>query len=126
MPKLPNHVSGMVRNCAWPGWLGFHFLELTASELRDAPLSPITPRSGGTLMLKYVPRTGAWGEADAHQVTLTPADDPDRTVELQQAGVGAVRIHRAAWSDLPTTPARANRDSICRRVNAWASRRRVR
>ncbi len=36
------------------------------------------------------------------QVALTPAGDPDRTVERQQAGVGAVRFHRATWSDLPT------------------------
>ncbi|TMQ14338.1 MAG: hypothetical protein E6J90_27065 [Deltaproteobacteria bacterium] len=78
------------------------FLDLLVSELRDAPPSPAKPGSDGTLMLKYVPRTGAWGEAELHQVTLTPADDPDRTVERHQAGVGAVRFHRAAWSDLPT------------------------
>jgi hypothetical protein len=52
-------------------------------------------------MLKYVLRTGTWGEADVHQVTLTPADDPDKTVGHRQAGVGAVRFHHAAWSDLP-------------------------
>ena len=52
-------------------------------------------------MLKYVPCTGAWGEADVHQATLTPAGDPDRAIERLQAGVGTVR-HRAAWSDLPT------------------------
>jgi len=52
--------------------------------------------------LKYVPRTGAWGDADLHQVTLTPDGDPDRTVERRQHGVGVVRFHHAAWSDLPT------------------------
>jgi Acetoacetate decarboxylase (ADC) len=83
-------------------WMGFRFLDVTVSELRDRPSSPTTPRSDGTLMLKYVPRTGEWGEAELHQVTLTPADDPDRTLERQQAGVGAVRFHRATWSDLPT------------------------
>jgi Acetoacetate decarboxylase (ADC) len=84
------------------GWMSFRFLDLTVSELRDAPPSPTMPRSDGTLMLKYVPRTGAWGEAELHQVTLTPASDPDRMVERQQVGVGAVRFHRATWSDLPT------------------------
>lgn len=84
------------------GWMGFRFLDLAVSELRDPPASQAKPRSDGTLMLKYVPRTGAWGEAELHQVTLTPAEDPDKTVERQQVGVGAVRFHRAAWSDLPT------------------------
>jgi hypothetical protein len=54
------------------------------------------------MMLKYVPRTGAWGETELQQVTLSPAGDPDRTIERRQAGVGSVRFHRAAFSDLPT------------------------
>jgi hypothetical protein len=53
-------------------------------------------------MLKYILRTGAWGEAELQQVTLTPSADPDRTIERQQMGVGTVRFHPAAWSDLPT------------------------
>jgi hypothetical protein len=53
-------------------------------------------------MLKYVPRTGAWGEHELCQVTLTPADDPDNIVESRQLGDGAVRFQRAAWRDLPT------------------------
>jgi Acetoacetate decarboxylase (ADC) len=84
------------------GWMGFRFLDLTVSHLCDAPPSPTKPRSDGTLMLKYVPRTGTWGEAELHQVTLSPAGDPDRMVVRHQLGVGAVRFHRAAWSDLPT------------------------
>jgi hypothetical protein len=83
-------------------WMGFLFLEVTVSNLHDQPLSASTARSDGVLMLKYIPRTGAWGEADLHQVTLTPAEDPDRMVERHQVGVGAVRFHRADWSDLPT------------------------
>ena len=53
-------------------------------------------------MLKYVPRTGSWGEHDVCQVTLTPAEDHDNTIESRQLGRGAVRFHRAAWRDLPT------------------------
>ncbi len=50
------------------GWMGFRFLDLAVSDLRDAPqvqqqVQQTTP-SDGTLMLKYVPRTEAWGEAD--------------------------------------------------------------
>jgi len=84
------------------GWLGFRFLDLSVSDLRHE----LSPQSGspsdGTLMLKYTPRTSAWGEADLHQVTLTPADDPDRVIENRQAGVGTVRFNQATWSDLPT------------------------
>jgi hypothetical protein len=53
-------------------------------------------------MLKYTPRTGAWGETDLCQVTLTPAGDPDNLIEQRQTGAGAVRFRQAAWSDLPT------------------------
>jgi len=84
------------------GWMGFRFLELEVSQLREAdPVRPVAA-SDGTLMLKYVPRTGAWGETDLCQVTLTPADDPDNQVDQRQTGVGAVRFHKAGWSDLPT------------------------
>ena len=84
------------------GWMGFRFLALEVSQLHDAdPVRPSTT-SDGTLMLKYTPRTGAWGETELCQVTLTPADDPDNHVEQRQTGAGKVRFHKADWSDLPT------------------------
>jgi acetoacetate decarboxylase len=89
------------QTCA-AGWMGFRFLDLAVSNLRAASAQPPGSPSDGTLMLKYVPRTGAWGEAELHQVTLTPASDPDKTIEQHQMGVGTVRFHHAAWSDLPT------------------------
>jgi hypothetical protein len=82
--------------------MGFRFFDLTVSDLRDAPAAPIKAPSDGMLMLKYIPRTGAWSEAELRQVTFTPAADLDRTIERQQTGVGTVRFHHAAWSDLPT------------------------
>ena len=84
------------------GWMGFRFLDLEVSQLHDADPVRASAASDGTLMLKYVPRTGAWGENDLCQVTLTPADDPDNHIEQRQTGVGAVRFHKASWSDLPT------------------------
>ena len=84
------------------GWMGFRFLDLTVAEFREAAPSPVKQHSDGTMMLKYVPRTGAKGEADVNQVTITPAEDPETTIERRQAGVGAVRFHRATISDLPT------------------------
>lgn len=85
-------------------WMGFRFLDLDVSALHDAPplLSPEAASSDGTLMLKYVPRTGTWGEAALRQVTLTPAGDPHNTIERRQSGLGTVRFHRATWADLPT------------------------
>ncbi|HLG83940.1 MAG TPA: acetoacetate decarboxylase family protein [Bradyrhizobium sp.] len=84
------------------GWMGFRFLELSVTDLRAAPIAQTTASSDGTLMLKYVPRTGAWGEHDVCQVTLTPAEDPNNVVQSRQLGQGAVKFHRAAWGDLPT------------------------
>jgi hypothetical protein len=84
------------------GWMGFRFLDVTVAELRDAAPPPARTPSDGTMMLKYLPRTGARGETDLQQVTITPAGDPDMTIERQQTGVSAVRFHRASVSDLPT------------------------
>lgn len=84
------------------GWMGFRFLALEVSQLRDAAPVSNSPGSDGTLMLKYTPRTGAWGETDLCQVTLTPADDPDYQIARRQTGQSSVRFHHATWSDLPT------------------------
>lgn len=56
----------------------------------------------GTLMLKYVPRTGEWGKAEICQITFTPIGTPALTVELQKPATGAIAFRRAAWADLPT------------------------
>jgi len=84
-------------------WMGFRFLELRVTEIEDSAgatrqESPLE----GTLMLKYVPRTGAWGEADICQVSFTPARTPDLTVESCKAAKGSLTFHRAPWRDLPT------------------------
>jgi Acetoacetate decarboxylase (ADC) len=105
-PKLYAEIAeprswGGARLCT-AGWMGFRFLELEVSDLHDVPLAHQPAASDGTLMLKYTPRTGEWGEADVSQVTLTPTADPDRMVEHRRVGTGAVRFHPASWSDLPT------------------------
>lgn len=67
-PKLyadieePRRWNGV--QIATAGWMGFRFLELEVSQLQDAELNQQGPASDGTLMLKYKPRTGAWGETD--------------------------------------------------------------
>jgi len=82
-------------------WMGFKFLELRATAVVGAVCEPAAPMDG-TLMLKYVPRTGAWGEADICQVSFTPALTRDLTVESRKLADGSVTFHRAAWRDLPT------------------------
>ena len=44
-------------------WMGFRFLDLRVTELVEpAGETRPEPQMDGTLMLKYVPRTGAWGD----------------------------------------------------------------
>jgi hypothetical protein len=105
-PKLYAEISeprrwGGVQSCT-AGWMGFRFLELEASQLQETASKQRGAASDGTLMLKYKPRTGAWGETDLCEVTLTPADDPDNHIEQRQTGAGTLRFHKASWSDLPT------------------------
>jgi hypothetical protein len=50
-------------------WMGFRFLDLRVTELAELIGETIpAPQMDGTLMLKYVPRTCAWGEADICEV----------------------------------------------------------
>jgi acetoacetate decarboxylase len=84
-------------------WMGFKFLELDVSEADQPAGEPATgPSLDGTLMLKYVPRTGAWGEPEVCQVSFTPAVTPDLTVEWRRPAAGHVRFIRSTWQDLPT------------------------
>ncbi len=74
------------------GWLGHRFLELAVSDLRDVPSGPqpvagLPGPSDGTLHYKYIPRTGAWGEAEVAQACLTPAAGS----AARQAAVGLLR-----------------------------------
>lgn len=83
--------------------MGFKFLELDVTETAQLRIEPIPEAAlEGTLMLKYVPRTGAWGEAEVCQVSFTPAATPDLTVEWRKPAEGGVRFIRSTWQDLPT------------------------
>jgi hypothetical protein len=85
-------------------WMGFRFLELEVTGLREGiPDRLQAPARDGTLMLKYLPRTSAWGEADTCQVTLTPAAGRGVTIDRCESGDGRVGFRRATWEDLPTT-----------------------
>ena len=100
IPEL-RRVDG-VYHCQ-ASWMGFRFLDLRVTELVE-PIGETgpAPQMDGTLMLKYVPRTGAWGEADICEVSFTPALTPDLTTESTKAAEGNVRFHHAKWRELPT------------------------
>ena len=84
-------------------WMGFKFMDMTLSDLTPAPAAaPSAAQKDGLLHYKYMPRTGAWGEADAAYVTLTPAATPQRVEKEAWRGQGSVQFHRATWEDLPT------------------------
>jgi hypothetical protein len=84
-------------------WMGFQFLELRVSETLMTSDPPLRQSElEGTLMLKYIPRTGEWGEAEVCQVTFTLMDTPDLTVEWRKPSTGTIAFRRAAWADLPT------------------------
>ena len=52
-PEQPRLWAGAQIGIA--AWIGFRFLDLTVSELRDAAPSPVKTPSDGTMMLKYSP-----------------------------------------------------------------------
>jgi hypothetical protein len=95
-------------------WLGFAFLDMTmtcAEELPEERRAEYMARSqygDGTLLHKYIPRTGEpWTEADASYFTFTPvASTPNRVKAAKPPqitlGTGTVAFHRARWQDLPT------------------------
>jgi acetoacetate decarboxylase len=95
-------IFGGIHYCQ-AAWMGFSFLELKVGSLR-APPSSAAPQSNsdGTLMLKYMPRTGNWGESDVCQVTLTPVANSSVTVDRRQLGSCTVRFAPAEFRDLPT------------------------
>ena len=86
-------------------WVGFCFLELRITELVEQSVENAVAQQGsgaGDLHLKYIPKTGAWGEADACYVTHIPAATPNKKVIQKWSGSGEVKIHEARWEDMPT------------------------
>jgi hypothetical protein len=106
IPKLyaeipPLAVHGINAYVARASWLGFEFarmelhLEARIESESDDPGYPI-------LAYKYVPKTGALGEADCEYAIAVPSDDPSRRVVESWQGAGSVSFFEAAWEDMPT------------------------
>jgi len=106
IPKIyaeipPLAVNGINAYVARASWLGFEFARM---EIRlhapidgepDGPADPI-------LAYKYIPRTGARGEADCEYAIVVPSEDPSRRVIESWEGSGSVTFFEAAWRDMPT------------------------
>lgn len=92
---------------ATASWLGFKFLDLRLSGLRQQSTAEIeavlASQSGdGILHYKYMPRTGEWGAADIAYPVLTPAATPNRKILERWQGDGQVEFHVTRWEDMPT------------------------
>lgn len=101
----PVETDGVTRVTA--SWLGFKFLDLAVERLTELTRDEIASRqegltNGGDLHLKYIPKTGAWGEADVCYVTHIPAAVPNRKILQQWSATGEVCFHPARWEDMPT------------------------
>lgn len=108
--ELPEPVVCRGETHLAASWLGFRFLDMKLSNMKEIdPESfprPAPPRTDGVIEgqmhYKYVPRTGAWGEADAAYPVISPAGGPNALVKRMWKGDGAIEFHRARWEDLPT------------------------
>lgn len=99
LPPLRRHEGEIVCEASWDG---FRFATLRLAGL-GGTLDTAAEASQGLLHYKYIPRTGAPGEADAAYAVLTPAEGGHLRVESQIAARDAFCIfHRATWEELPT------------------------
>jgi len=81
-------------------WGGFEFLHMSVRDLRSGPVIPTAalPR----FHHKYVPRTGAWGQADADYIVASPANPVDTRLVATATGTASVSLTRATFDQLPT------------------------
>lgn len=105
--ELPQPVESDGVTSINASWLGFRFLDITVSDLIELSPEQIDSArkantSAGDLHLKYIPRSGEWGESDVEYVTHIPAATPNKRVLEQWAGTGTVSFHRARWEDMPS------------------------
>ena len=101
----PTVLNGNYRLTA--SWMGFQFLELEATDLRQQSAAEIdafvqSQTGDGLLHYKYMPRTGEWGQADSAYAVLTPAAAPNQTIQERWLGTGRVQWRAARWEDMPT------------------------
>jgi hypothetical protein len=95
---IGNSYSGIA------AWQGFRFAEVVATDLEEAAVE--LPPAGGSFHYKFIPRTGAQGEADTAYLEYAP---PNRAatgysglrVVRRMTGKGSFKFHTARWEDVP-------------------------
>lgn len=87
----------------WNGraaWEGHCFFEIEAAGFR--PDIALPAPSLPMLFQKYMPRTGAWGQADVRYATCTAPDGSAPEIESIERGIGRFAFRGARWEDMPT------------------------
>lgn len=93
------------------GWGGCKFLEYQITDLVEQPIEGVSGERAPSLYVKYLPKTGEWGETDVCYVTVlgvpkpgTPPAPPKQWVKVlaRYTGTGSVKINDMTWEELPT------------------------
>ena len=83
-------------------WDGFRFFDLALHSLQPGEAGSHGPGGGPFIHLRYVPRVGALGEADACYPVLGAVEDGRARLLRSLIGRGGARFHRASFEQLPT------------------------
>ncbi|SVC04646.1 uncharacterized protein METZ01_LOCUS257500, partial [marine metagenome] len=83
-------------------WLGFKFLDINVSNLKQRTEPSLPAEIDGQLHYKYMPRTGEWGTADSQYAVITPTGKSKAVVQEDLVGDGSLCWTPARWEDLPT------------------------
>ena len=94
---IGDHYSGVAT------WQGFRFFEIEANGLEE---TAIRSAPTGSFHYKFIPRTGALGEADAAYLEYAPPNElatgyGGLRVTRRMVGQGSYKFHRARWEDVP-------------------------
>lgn len=102
LPEAQFMHDDVVCRASWDG-CQFATLRLTGLNKVAVEALPESAPSAGLLHYKYVPKTGAPGEADAEYPVLTPAAGSHLKIEQAMTADGAVcRFRQSTWEELPT------------------------
>ena len=85
-------------------WQGFRFFEIEATDLTEVAPEPAPPN--GSFHYKFIPRTGALGEADTAYLEYAPPNQlatgyGGMKVTRRLTGKGRFKFHPARWEDVP-------------------------
>lgn len=84
-------------------WLGHRFIDIEIGGIEPAePIASEGAASGGTLHYKYIPATGARGEADVAYACHTPPGVGRQRIVSFHRAEGTVRFNPTSWEDMPT------------------------